>query len=75
MDAQKLTGHVERALDGLRREFEGEISAEQVTTTGTALFDQLRAEARINDFIPVLVYRYTREELIRSRRDELHRAA
>ncbi len=34
-----------------------------------------RAEARITDFIPVLGYRYTREELLRCTRDELGRAA
>jgi len=46
-----------------------------VTAVGEASFEALRADARIPDFIPVLVYRYTREELLRSRRDDLSRAA
>jgi hypothetical protein len=31
--------------------------------------------ARILNFIPVLVYRYTREELLRCKRDDLSQAA
>jgi hypothetical protein len=42
---------------------------------GEAWFEALRANARIPDFVPVLGYRYAREELIGSERDELHRAA
>jgi hypothetical protein len=75
MDQATLNDHVERVLDGLGREFADEIPPDQVTSVGRGYFDQLRAEARIDDFIPVLVYRFTREELRRCGRDELSHAA
>ena len=46
-----------------------------MTAIGHEQFDQLCATARIPDFIPVLVYRNTREELVRIDREELHHAA
>jgi len=71
----KLNSQVERALESLRREFAEEIPAAQVTAVGEACFEELCTNARIADFIPVLVYRYTREELTRAEREDLHRAA
>ena len=65
-------GHV---LEGLRREFADEHDASEVSAIGEARYAALRARARIPDFIPVLVYRYTREELIQVEREDLHRAA
>ena len=75
MDGAKLNRQVERQLEILRREFADEISASRITAVGEAYFEGLRADARIPDFIAVLVYRYTREELLRVERDELHGAA
>jgi hypothetical protein len=75
MDQATLNDHVERVLDGLGRELADEIPATRVTSVGRGYFEQLRAEARITDFIPVLVYRFTREELRRCKRDELSEAA
>jgi hypothetical protein len=34
-----------------------------------------RQRATVNDFLPLLVYRFTTEDLIETSRDELHRAA
>jgi hypothetical protein len=70
-----LQRQVHDLLETLRREFADDVPASRVTAVGAAYFDGLRAEARIPDFIPVLVYRYTREELLRVTRDDLHHAA
>ncbi len=74
MNAATLDHQVERQLESLRREFAHDVPASQVTAIGRAHFHQLSADARIPDFIPVLVYRFTREEL-RCSRDDLSRAA
>ena len=75
MDQATLDRQVGQALDGLRQEFADEHDASEVSAIGEACYETLRACARIPDFIPVLVYRYTREELIHSEREDLHRAA
>jgi hypothetical protein len=69
-----LRRQMDRELDTLRHEF-ADLSADRVTALGEAQFDRLRAGARITEFIPVLVHRYAREELIRIRNDELRSAA
>ena len=75
MDEVTLNRLVEQQLEGLRREFRAEVPASLVTKIGHDQFEKLRAQARIPDFIPVLVYRYTREGLVHARREELHRAS
>jgi hypothetical protein len=75
MNNEELNRRVERQLENLRHEFADEVPAGEVTALGQAHFDQLVAEARINDFIPVLMHRFTREELLRVTHAELHRAA
>jgi hypothetical protein len=59
--AEDLEARVERGLDALRREFPSE--AERIGEIGHAQFDRLHAGARIEDFLPILVYRFTRDEL------------
>ena len=71
---ETLARQVDKQLESLRREFE-ELPPGRVTELGEAKFERLRANARITEFIPVLVYRYTREELRSIKRDELHSAA
>jgi hypothetical protein len=63
--AESLEARVERGLGALRREFPAE--AERVNEIGHAHFDHLRAGARIEDFLPILVYRFTREDLLGGR--------
>lgn len=75
MDEPRLNRQVEQQLQSLRREFGEKVPASFVTALGQAQFEQLRANAKIPDFIPVLVYRFAREELIRIGREDLHRAA
>lgn len=74
MNEHELHAHIERALETLRREFAGKVPADQVTEIGKDRFERLLENARINDFIPLLVFRQTREELLVSGPDELHRA-
>ena len=69
-----LRRQMDKELETLRNEFV-ELSADQVTALGEAQFHRLRAGARITEFIPVLVHRYAREELLRIRDDELSSAA
>ena len=75
MNEAALDRQVDRQLESLRREFDEVIPASNVTEIGERYYDQLREEARINDFIPVLVYRYTRKELVEAGFEELHRSA
>jgi hypothetical protein len=70
----RLERKIEQQLQSLLREFGGEIPASEVTPIVQAHFARLREAASIEDFIPVLVYRYSREDL-RIRREELHHAA
>jgi hypothetical protein len=67
--------HLEGLLEGLQHEFAGRIEPARITEVGEAHDERLCLHARITDFIPVLVYRSTREELVDITRSELHRAA
>jgi hypothetical protein len=51
------------------------VPAERVTAVGRAHYESLSRDAAVNDFIPLLVYRFAKEELIAGRRDDLHEAA
>ena len=75
MNPHELDAHVQRGLESLRKEFSGRVSAELVAEIGTLRFEALCATATINDFIPLLVYRQTRDELLTAEIDELHESA
>lgn len=76
MDATAtLDQQVDRQLESLRREFRDVVPPGQVTRIGQEYLAELRAEARIRHFIPILVYRFTRAELVEVRREDLHDAA
>jgi hypothetical protein len=64
MTSQELERQTAAGLDALRRELEPEIPPERVTTVGHQHFERLRCHATVTDFIPLLVYRLTREELL-----------
>lgn len=55
---------VERRLDQLRVEFPDQ--ATRIEALGRAHLATLRAGATVEDFLPTLVYRFTREDLRRS---------
>jgi hypothetical protein len=69
-----LIRQVEKQFESLRSEF-ADMPPEAVRALAEAQYGRLRADAKFGDFIPVLVHRYTRETLLRIRRDELHSAA
>jgi len=75
MTSQELDTHVEKELESLRIAFAGIVPGEQVTQIGRDCFETLRATATIYDFIPLLVYRRTREELLTCGPDQLHQSA
>jgi hypothetical protein len=75
VNAEELDGTIAGSLDELRRELAGRVAPERVTAIGYRHYERLRRDATINDFIPVLVHRYAREELLRIAPDELHGAA
>ena len=54
--------HIAKQVDDLAREFEGILSRETVDRYVQESLDGF-ASARFSDFLPVLVYRYTRERL------------
>jgi len=55
---------VERTLEQLRVEFPDQ--ATRIEALGRAHLATLRAGATVEDFLPTLVYRFTREDLRRS---------
>jgi hypothetical protein len=67
MDQAILNDQIERVLDGLGREFAVRFQRTRWPRSAECTFEQLHAEARIDDFIPLLVYRFTREELRKAR--------
>lgn len=75
MTTEELAHQTARQLEALRRELAGTPGAEHVSVVGNGHFERLTQEATIPDFIPLLVYRFTKEELVTSTRDQLHDAA
>ena len=75
MSTDELERQMDKIFDDLRRELGETVAAEQITAIGTDKFERLSACAEINDFIPLLVYRFTKEELVNATRRELQDAA
>ena len=75
METDQLQNHTLALLGGLHREFDGQFTPEHIEAIGRANFERLIVGARVLDFIPVLVYRATRNNLIDIRTDRLHDAA
>jgi len=71
MNDQELRVHVQRGLESLRREFADRFTAERVTSIGNDRLEALIQDAKILEFIPLLVYRETREALLVSQPDAL----
>jgi hypothetical protein len=60
---ENLEARVDRGFEALRNEFPA--AADSVDVIGHAHLDRLRQGAQIEEFLPILVYRFTREELRR----------
>ena len=74
MTSAELERQTEKLLGGLAFEFEESFRADEVIAIGNAYLERLSRDATVGDFIPLLVYRFTKEELASSTYEELHRA-
>jgi hypothetical protein len=72
---EELERQLERLLHDLARDVGDGVAAERIGAVAVGHYERLRREATINDFIPLLVYRFAKEDLVSSSRDELHDAA
>jgi hypothetical protein len=73
-DSNQLERQIAGLLDALQRELGPDVPADLVAALGRYHADRLLAEATITDyFIPQLVYRATKDDLLR--RDTLEQAA
>jgi hypothetical protein len=75
VNSDELERQMERLLRELQRDLEDSVPAARVTAVGRAHYESLHRGAAINDYIPLLVYRFAKEELVASRRDELQDSA
>jgi hypothetical protein len=75
MDADEVSEHFERELAALYQEFSDRFPQAQIERLCRARLDVLMTSATVFDYVPLLAYRATREELLVSRPEELHRSA
>jgi hypothetical protein len=75
MTSEQLDVQMDHIFERLVVDLGGDVSAEHVLAVGASHFERLQRDAAINDFIPLLVYRFTREELVAAGRGDLHVAA
>jgi hypothetical protein len=75
MTQQELERQTTARLEWLQTELRGSVEPARVTTVGRRHFDRLSRGATVTDFIPLLVYRLTREELLREEPRRLNDAA
>jgi hypothetical protein len=61
--SDELEQQIARRLDSLHRELAPEVSREEVATLGRYHADRLLAHATVTDYVPLLVYRFTKEDL------------
>jgi hypothetical protein len=65
---RELEHQIERRLDSLHRELAPRVTREDVATLGRYHADRLLAHATVTDYVPLLVYRATRDDLLNGRR-------
>jgi len=75
MNVDELSTHIARERDSLATEFGAKVSPDVISKLCDDHLRTLRSQATIYDYIPLLVYRHTREQLLAGTRDELHRSA
>lgn len=73
MSTEELDRKMAKLPHDLHRDLGGAIPLERAVSR--AHYNGLRRDAAINDFIPLLVYRFAREELVTATRTDLHEAA
>ena len=67
--AQQLERQIADRLAALQRELGSNVSSDRLTALATYHADRLLANATITEFIPQLVYRATKEDILRSDRE------
>jgi hypothetical protein len=75
MTSDELERQMDKVYRDLVRDLAGSAGADRVNAVSHSYYDRLRRDAVVNDFIPLLVYRLTKEELVRVKGDELPHAA
>ncbi|MGZ4360915.1 MAG: three-helix bundle dimerization domain-containing protein [Gaiellaceae bacterium] len=75
MKTPELELQVDKVFRALREDFGDAVGAQRAHAVGVSHYESLRHHATIYDFIPLLVYRYAKEELVQVKREELHNAA
>jgi hypothetical protein len=65
---EQETKKIAAGLQTLEREFADRVDATVIARIGDDELERVLEEARIPDFVPMLVYRFTRERLL-ARRD------
>jgi hypothetical protein len=71
MTKDQLDAQMNHVFDRLLHDLGTDVPVELVTAVGTSHFERLEREATVNEFIPLLVYRFTREELVAARHADL----
>jgi hypothetical protein len=72
---QELDRQMAKVYRDLDHDLAGNAGADRVRAVSHGYYDWLHRNAAVNDFIPLLVYRFTKEELVRARRDQLPESA
>ena len=62
--------HADELRKRLQDEFGADVDAAEIDATMTAALEQLADPADVEDFLPVLAYRYAREQLLARGADE-----
>ena len=75
MALHELERQTERRLDALFEELDGHVDSVTVAYVGRFHFDRLVRHATVTDYIPLLVYRCTKEDLLNGVRPRLDSAA
>ena len=75
LDREPLERLTARRLEALSRDLEGRVSTDTVVAVGRGHFERLLDRARFGDFIPLLVYRFTKEDLLAAEIVRLEHAA
>ena len=75
MTPDELDVQMEIVFEDLADELGNRVASDEVFAVGHRYYDELRASATIHDFIPLLVHRFTKDELVRSSRESLSDAA
>ena len=71
---QELERQTAARLNALKRELGDSVAAEQVETVGRRHLQRLCRDAKVTDFVPLLVYRFAREELVYADSGRIHDA-